>query len=102
MWVKIGWQRWAKEPLSLALDLGKLYEQMMKALLPKELIEPGTQSAIKEQVELINKIKAKEKTYDKLKAKRNREKQFNRKAELNNELKQLKKEIDQMKHIDTK
>lgn len=83
-----------REPLPLALDLEKLYEQMMKALLPKELIETATQTAIKEQVELIDKIKAKERAYDKLKVKRDREKQFNRKAELNAELKKLKKEIE--------
>ena len=90
-----------KEPLPLALDLGKLYEQMMKALLPKELIETGTQTAIKEQVELIDKIKAKERAYDKLKAKRDRENQFNRKAELNTELKKLKKEIETLSKSNT-
>ena len=90
-----------KEPLPLALDLGKLYEQMMKALLPKELIETGTQTAIKEQIEMIDKIKAKERAYDKLKAKRDREKQFNRKAELNTELKKMKKEIETLSKSNT-
>ena len=90
-----------KEPLPLALDLGKLYEQMMKALMPKELIETGAQTAIKEQVELFEQIKAKERAYDKLKAKRDREKQFNRKAELNTELKKLKKEIEMLSRSNT-
>lgn len=86
-------------PLPVALDLGKLYEQMMKALLPKELVETGTQTAIKEQVELIEKIKAKERAYDKLKAKRDKEKQFNRKAELNSKLKKLQKELNHLKSV---
>ena len=91
----------AKEPLPLALDLGKLYEQMMKALLPKELVETGTQTAIKEQVAFIEQIKAKEKAYEKLKSKRDREKQFNRKTELNKELKNLKKEIEMLSRSNT-
>jgi len=86
-----------REPLPLALDLGKLYEQMMKALLPKVLSETGTQVAIKEQVELIDKIKAKERAYDKLKAKRDKERQFNKKVKLNEQLHKLSKEIEEMK-----
>ena len=86
-----------KEPLPVALDLGKLYEQMMKALLPKELLDSvAQQTAIKKQVALVEKIKAKERAYDKLKAKRDKEKQFNRKAELNSQLKELKKEISKL------
>ena len=86
-----------KETLPLALELGKLYEQMMKALLPKELIANDAQTPIKDQVDLIEKIKAKERAYDKLKAKRDKEKQFNRKAELNTKLKKLQKELNRIK-----
>ncbi len=86
-----------KEPLPLALDLGKLYEQMMKRLMPQEVIDTDSKSSIKDQVALVEEIKVKERAYDKLKAKRDREKQFNRKAELNTQLKKLAKELDVMK-----
>jgi len=87
--------------LPIALDLSKLYEQMIKALIPKELPIMEAQGSMKEQMELIEMIKAKERAYDKLKAKRDKEKQFNRKAELNNQLKELKKEIYKLNRIDT-
>lgn len=83
----------SKEHLPVALDLGKLYEQMMKALMPKEVIETGTSSSMKETVDLIEKIKAKERAYEKLKMKRDKEKQFNKKVKLNKELHTLAEEI---------
>ena len=86
-----------KEPLPLALDLGKLYEQMMKRLMPQEVIDTDSKSSIKDQIALVEEIKVKERAYDKLKAKRDREKQFNRKAELNTQLKKLSKELSELK-----
>ena len=52
---------------------------------------------MKDQVSYIEKYRAKEKEYEKLKAKRDREKQFNRKAELNTQLKKLLKELSELK-----
>jgi len=83
----------SKEHLPVALDLGKLYEQMMKALMPKEVVETGTSSSMKDTVDLIEKIKAKERAYEKLKMKRDKEKQFNKKVKLNKELHSLAEEI---------
>jgi len=83
--------------LPVALDLEKLYEQILKSLIPKSLPTLEKQSSMKEQMELIEAIKAKERAYDKLKAKRDKEKQFNRKAELNAKLKKLKRELDNFK-----
>lgn len=48
---------------------------------------------MKEQMELIKIIKAKERAYNKLKAKRDKEKQFNKKVKINEELHKLKVEI---------
>ena len=87
--------------LPIALDLSKLYEQMLKALIPKALPIMETQGSMKEQMELIETIKVKERAYAKLKAKRDKEKQFNRKVELNSQLKELKKEIYKLNKIDT-
>ena len=86
-----------KTALPIALDLSKLYEQMLKALIPKALPIMEAQGSMKEQMELIEMIKAKERAYEKLKVKRDKEKQFNRKAELNAQLKKLKKELDSIK-----
>jgi hypothetical protein len=57
-----------KTALPIALDLSKLYEQMLKALIPETLPIVETQGSMKEQMELIERIKAKERAYDKLKA----------------------------------
>ena len=86
-----------KRALPIALDLSKLYEQMLKALIPKSLPIMEMSGSMKEQMELIEMIKAKDRAYEKLKVKRDKEKQFNRKAELNAQLKKLKKELDSSK-----
>ena len=86
-----------RERLPIALDLSKLYEQMLKALIPKALPILDTQGSMKEQMELLEAIKAKEKSYNKLKAKRDKEKQFNKKVKLNEQLHILRQEIDTIK-----
>ncbi len=93
-WIEAGALR---ESLPVALDLTKLYEQMLKVLMPSELNDQQTQGSLKDQVDKIQTIQAKERVYEKLKVKRDKEKQFNRKAELNSELKMLKKELDNLK-----
>ena len=85
-----------REMLPIALDLTKLYEQMLQVLMPN-ITESSTDVTIKEQVSHIQIYRAKEKEYEKLKAKRDKEKQFNRKAELNTQLKNLQKELDKLK-----
>jgi hypothetical protein len=89
-----------KAPLPVALDLNKLYEQMLKALIPKSLPIMETQGSMKEQMELIERIKAKERAYNKLKTKRDKEKQFNKKVKLNEELRILRNEIEKLKQND--
>ena len=85
-----------REVLPVSLDLAKLYEQMLKVLMPK-ISEDVAAVTMKDQVSYIEKYRAKEKEYEKLKAKRDREKQFNRKAELNTQLKKLLKELSELK-----
>jgi len=86
-----------KETLPVALDLGKLYEQIIKALIPEALPTLQQSGSMKEQMELIEIIKAKERAYNKLKAKRDKEKQFNKKVKINEELHKLKEEIETLK-----
>lgn len=89
-----------RESLPVALDLTKLYEKMLQVLMP-DITTNSTSSSIKEQVSHIQLYRAKEKEYEKLKAKRDKEKQFNRKAELNKQLKVLLKELNKLKQYDT-
>lgn len=91
----------ATQPLPVVLNLEALYEQIIRSLMPAEVLEQNGTASIKEQVNLIEQIEAKEREYNKLKAKRDKEKQFNRKAELNKELKQIKQEIEELKRADT-
>jgi hypothetical protein len=88
-----------KESLPVALDMGKLYGLMIQSLIPVEFNVNVLECSIKDHVERIEMIKAKEREYVKLKAKRDKEKQFNRKAELNAHLKNIQKELDAMKQI---
>jgi hypothetical protein len=89
-----------KSALPIALDLSTLYEQMLKALIPKTLPIVERRGSMKEQMELIEAIKAKERAYEKLKAKRDKEKQFNKKVKLNEELRTLKNKIEKLKQND--
>ena len=84
----------AKEPLPVALDLGRLYEQIIKRLMPQEVVDTASRSSIKDQVALAEEIKVKERAYAKLKAKRDKEKQFNKKVKINEQLHLLTKEIE--------
>jgi len=86
-----------KETLPIALDLGKLYEQIIKALIPEALPTLQQSGSMKEQMEIIETIKVKERMYNKLKAKRDKEKQFNKKVKINEELHRLKEEIEALK-----
>jgi len=85
-----------KAPLPVALDLERLYELLLKALIPKVMPTLDAQGSMKEQMALIEAIKAKEREYEKLKAKRDREKQFNKKVKLNEKLHILKEEIERL------
>lgn len=92
-WIDVSTQR---TTLPVALDLTKLYEQMLQVLMP-DIMEYSIGVSIKDQVSHIEKYRVKEKEYAKLKVKRDNEKQFNRKAELNTELKKIYKELEELK-----
>lgn len=89
-----------KEALPVVLNLTSLYEKMLKILMPN-ITEHAIHTSIKEQVSHLERYRTKEKEYEKLKVKRDKEKQFNRKAEFNTQLKSLKIELDKLKQSDT-
>ena len=88
-WLKLDSER---TELPTALDLGVLYEKIIGGLmsLPKKDGED-----LRAQAERLTLIRHKEKEAEKLDAKIRKEKQFNRKVELNAELRKLKNEISQ-------
>lgn len=87
-------------PLPVALDLEKLYAQMIKALMPQEVVQTARTDDIEAEVERARLIQTKERAYQQLKTKRDREKQFNKKVKLNEQLHALKEEIEMLKYAD--
>lgn len=82
-----------KTPLPIALNLGGLYEQMLKALMP---IPANEGENIKAQTERLSQITQKQKEIAQLQSRMRNEKQFNRKVEMNNQLKTLQQQLEQL------
>jgi hypothetical protein len=82
-----------RQPLPVALDLQGLYEQLLRQLLP---LPPREQEPLKNQVERLMQWHGKHSEYQKLQARLNKEKQFNRKVEINAQLRRLKTELEQL------
>ena len=87
----------AKQPMPQVLDLGKLYEQILKSLMPVEITSSKTTQTIDEQVGIINQINSLQKELDKLNSKYKKEKQRNRQFEINKQIKLKQKELDNLK-----
>ena len=90
-----GWMPATSEraPLPLALDLGGLYELLLHRLVP---IAPRTQEPLRDFVARTEAVMAKAKDVAKVEARLAKEKQFNRKVEINATLRQLKTELEQL------
>lgn len=76
--------------LPVALDLGKLYEQLLRQLMP---FPPRFGESLKEQVDRLNQVRGKQHEVTKMESRVSKEKQFNKKVELNTQLRQLKSEL---------
>ena len=85
-----------KQPMPQALDLGKLYEQILKSLMPVEVTNSKTTQTIDEQVGIINRINSLQKELDKLNSKHKKEKQHNRQFEINKQIKLKQKELNHL------
>lgn len=75
------------------LDLKDVYENIIRQLIP---IESNKKSSIEEVIKLNNKIEKLKKEIAILDSKLTREKQFNRKVEINRELRKKSKELDNL------
>lgn len=85
-WVPAGCERTA---MPIALHLGGLYEQLLYRLIPWPA---RPQETLAELITRVEQAQAKQREVDKTSARLVKEKQFNRKVEINSQLRQLKKD----------
>lgn len=85
-----------REPLPVALDLFGLYEQVLRRHIGVPAW-PG--ETLKAQVERLNMIRTKQDECRRLEARLQQEVQFNRKVELNQELRALKNELARLEGL---
>lgn len=83
----------ARSPVPVALDLGGLYEQLLQRLIP---LPPRPQESLAEQVGRVLEIRVREREVEKTVARLAKEKQFNRKIEINAKLRRLKSELAEL------
>lgn len=79
--------------MPLALDLGGLYEQVLHRLIPTPA---RSQESLADLVARVEQVAAKQREVEKATSKLAKEKQFNRKVEINACLRQLKIELEQL------
>jgi hypothetical protein len=84
-----------RSPLPVALDLAGLYEQIVRRHIP---LPPRPGEGIADQVARYNALVAKQKAQQQLEARLAQEKQFNRKVELNAQLRELSAELALLQH----
>ncbi|MBF6986739.1 DUF4391 domain-containing protein [Cupriavidus sp. IK-TO18] len=89
-WLPVGSPRAA---MPLAVDLASLYEQLLHRLIP---LSPRPQERLTELVARVEQARAKRREVEKTAARLEREKQFNRKVEINATLRKLKTELEQL------
>jgi len=80
-------------PLPVALDLASLYGQLLRRLMPHP---PREGESLREHAERLEHIRSLQRERGKLEACLNREKQFNRKVEINADFRALQTQIDEL------
>lgn len=83
-----------KKPLPVALDMASLYERLLREILP---INARKNEELFEQIERFEKIISIEKEQNKLESRIGKEKQFNRKVEMNAQARTLASDIDDLR-----
>ncbi len=92
------WADWQKgdserESLPVALDLPGLYDKILTALMP---VSPQHEEDIQARVDRVEAIRAKEKEVARIKTRLAKEKQFNRKVQINKTLRTAQQELASM------
>jgi len=85
-----------RPPLPVALDLAGLYEQIVRNHIP---LPPRAGESLAEHVARYRAVEAKMRERQQLEAKLEREKQFNRKVELNGALRSVSHELESLKQL---
>lgn len=93
-WLSAGSER---ATMPVALHMGGLYEQLLQRLIP---LHARPQETLADLVVRVEQVQAKQRELDKITARLAKEKQFNRKVEINAELRKLKAELDELKITD--
>ena len=76
--------------MPLALDLGVLYEQLLQRLIPLTLRQNET---LAELVARVERLRLKENEVQKITSRLAKEKQFNRKVEINAQMRDIRREL---------
>lgn len=83
------------QKLPVVLNLFSLYGYILRELIPLKSQQDESLDVLVDRMELVI---SKDKEHKKLEARMNKEKQFNRKVEMNVELRALNSELEQLKH----
>lgn len=86
-----------RQKLPVVLNLSALYEHILRELIP---LQSRENESLESHIERIEQVITKEKEHKKLEARMNKEKQFNRKVEMNAELRVLNNEIEQLRKVE--
>lgn len=82
-----------RNDMPVVLDLAVLYEALLQRMIP---LDPRAHEDFTALVERLERVKAKQREIEKVRAKLTKEKQFNRKVDINATLRQLHKEIKEL------
>ena len=85
-----------RPPLPVALDLAGLYEQIVRRHIP---LPPRAGESLGDHVSRFRALEAKKRERQQLEARLEREKQFNRKVELNAALRSVSHELENLKQL---
>ena len=83
----------ARTAMPLALDMAHLYSVLLQGLMP---LPARPQEALSDWIARIEQAASKRREVEKTQARLAKEKQFNRKVEINATLRQLKSELEQL------
>lgn len=86
----------ATQKLPVVLDMSGLYTELLRSLLP---VPARAGERIDEQLSRISELSSLHGKLTQLQAKQRKEKQFNRKVEMNNQINQLKQQIQSLQDI---
>lgn len=86
-----------RDPLPVALDLGALYDRILTAMMP---VAAQADEDIQARVERMEAVRAQTREVERIRTRRDREKQFNRRVAINAELRAAKLELERLTRAD--